>query len=85
MRGFFDRLGYPGTAWRSPVLLALLLIVDIIFHGLATHAGETFGGRVLHDLSLLGVAAATVRSGRKHRVLPLPPPALIAMPPVGTE
>lgn len=81
MRTFVDRLGYPGTAWRRPLLWTLGVALVIVAQAVPQHAmNETFADRVFGDIGLLAIARYAGRSWRKHRVSPLPPLGRVAWP-----
>ena len=71
MRGFLDRLGFPGSSWRRPVLWTLLSVFVTLADALPPYTGDNFGSRAFHGGALLVFGGYTANSWRKHRQLPI--------------
>lgn len=76
MRGYLERLGYPGTSSVRPILWSLF----VTFMLLANGWDSGFGGHLIIGLGLVFIGRNTSDSWRKHRQPPVPPLGRVEWP-----
>jgi hypothetical protein len=78
MREYLERLGYPGTSSRRPLLWTLFVALMLVAN--AWNPDSRFGGRVMTGLALVFLGKYAADSWRRHHRAPVPPLGRVEWP-----